>query len=170
MLLRPSGWYTWLNIGKSFMCTFKILADGAEIYSSCGHPRQALYVSPLAYWNCYLPTGGDLLLSSILLDLFVPVASSAFIQEAPKISSQQPSTLGVDTFSPHTNIYPYLKLLLIIFYSSSQESVGIYIAPKRFWKFNYLNFKILNANGGGFKTRLISNDCFLSQVTLLKWM
>ena len=51
VLLRTSGLYTWLNSLKPEYTHFESWHAGVEINSSCDCPRQAQYVSSLAYWS-----------------------------------------------------------------------------------------------------------------------
>lgn len=44
----------WTKLGPLYKQLLTFLEADVEIYSSCGCPRQAPYVSFLSYWNCHL--------------------------------------------------------------------------------------------------------------------
>ena len=69
---------------------------GAEIYSSCGCPRQASSVSSLAHYTCHLPIWSGLLLCSVST---CPLCLGKFWISPRKLPNLQANTFGKPPFT-----------------------------------------------------------------------
>lgn len=66
MLLRPPEPNMSLYSVKVSIKILRFWQAGGKIYSSCHYPRQASYLSSLAYWNGHPPVGRGLPLSLVV--------------------------------------------------------------------------------------------------------
>lgn len=65
MLLRSAGCYVWQTPLRPLYKHLRFWWAGMEINSSDSHPKQASFVSSLAYWTCHLPVWSGLPLSVV---------------------------------------------------------------------------------------------------------